>query len=171
MKAHNASRIGASASTALQCQTNPPQRILVVEDEPDIRNLDIEVLRGSGFQVDTAENGLVALRLIDTGNYDLLIVEDEMKMVAGLELVSKLRSEDYMVPVILVLETIPVEKPIRNPWPLIQALLFKPYAITELCRTVSEVLQAATKEAKYPLNSPTNWQGPICSRWVAVLKM
>src|ERR1017187_6512346 len=103
MKAHKNSRTGVPAKAALQCQTEPPQRILVVEDEPDIRRLDTEVLRESGFQVDTAKSGLAALRSLDTDHYDLLIIEEEMSMVTGLELVTKLRAEDLTVPVILVL--------------------------------------------------------------------
>jgi DNA-binding response OmpR family regulator len=171
MKAHNNSRTGVSAKAALQCRTNPPQRILVVEDEPDIRQLDTEVLRGSGFQVDTAENGLVALHSLDIGHYDLLIIEDEMSMVTGLELVKKLRSEDLMVPVILVLGTMPAKESNPNPWPQIQAILLKPYTVAELFRTVSEVLRAAGSGACFRFAPPSNWQSPVCSRWVTALKM
>ena len=38
-------------------RTRPPPRILVVEDEPDIRRLNAEVLKSFGYKVDTAEDG------------------------------------------------------------------------------------------------------------------
>jgi DNA-binding response OmpR family regulator len=160
MKAHNISRTGVSVKAALQCQTNPPQRILVVEDEPDIRQLDTEVLRESGYQVDTAENGLVALHSLNTDHYDLLIIEEEMSMVTGLKLVKELRSEDIMVPVILVLGTMPTKESNRNPWPQIQAILLKPYTVAELFRTVREVLRAANIGVHVRFAPPLNWQSP-----------
>jgi DNA-binding response OmpR family regulator len=170
-KAHHVSRIGGSAKEALQCRTNPPQRILVVEDEPDIRQLETEVLRESGYDVDTAENGLAALHSLNTDHYDLLIVEEEMSMVTGLELVKELRSEDMMVPVILVVGTMPIKAPTRNQWPHIQAILLKPYTIAELFKTVKEVLRVAGSGAYFRFAPPSNWQSPTFSRWFADLKI
>ena len=61
MKRHKISRKGESAKSALHCRTHQAQRILVVEDEPDIRQLDSEVLIKSGYQVETAENGVAGV--------------------------------------------------------------------------------------------------------------
>jgi DNA-binding response OmpR family regulator len=171
MKAYNNSRTGWPAKAALPCPTNPPQRILVVEEEPDIRRLNTEVLRGSGYQVDTAENGLVAMHLLNSGHHDLLIIEDELSMVPGLELVKELRYQDIMVPVILLLGTPPTKVSNRNLWPQIQAILLKPYTIAELIRTVKEVLRAVGSGASFQFAPPANWQSPVCSRWVTALNM
>jgi len=151
------------AKVAVEFQTNQTQRILVVEDEPDIRRLDTEVLRDSGFQVDTAESGLDALHSLDTDHYDLLIIEEEMSTVTGLELVKKLRAEDLMVPVILVLGALPTDVSNLNPWPQIQATLLKPYTIAELSRTVREVLRMAGSGSCLRLAPPANWQTPAFS--------
>ena len=140
MKAQNVSRFGASAKRAVQQNTNPSQSILVVEDEPDVRQLDCEVLKESGYQVDIAENGPAALHSLKTSRYDLLVVEDEMVMVTGMELVKKLRSEDIMVPVVLVLGSAPTLESSRNQWRQIQAILIKPYTVAELIKTVREAL-------------------------------
>ena len=156
---------------ALEFQKNQTQHILVVEDEPDIRRLDTEVLRESGFQVDTAESRLVTLHSLDTDHYDLLIIEEEMSMVTGLELVKKLRGEDLMVPVILVLGTLPTDESNRNLWPQIQAILLKPYTIAELSQTVREVLRTGGSGAYMRLAPPANWQTPAFSGWFAALKV
>jgi DNA-binding response OmpR family regulator len=171
MAANKISRTGGSAKAALQCQTHPPQRILVVEDEPDIRLLDTEVLSESGFQVDTAENGLLALHTLKTGRYDLLIVEEEMSTVTGMELVKAMRSQAMMVPVILVMGTMPTTEPNVNQWPQIQAILLKPYTVAELSMTVKEVLRVAGNGANFWFAPPSNWQSPVCSRWVSALMM
>jgi DNA-binding response OmpR family regulator len=151
---------GSSAKAALQCRTNPPQRILVVEDEPDMRQLDAEVLRQSGFKVDTADNGLAALQALEIEHYDLLIVEDEMALVTGLELVRKLHLDQQMVPVILVLGAVPTALLGRNPWPQIQAILVKPYTVAELFKTVDEVLGAAGSGVCLRSAPPSNSQKP-----------
>ena len=166
MDAHNVLRCGGAVRAALQCQTHPPQRILVVEDEPDIRQLESEVLRESGYQVDTAENGLRALDSLNADHYDLLIIEEEMSTVTGLELVNELRSEGLLVPVILVLGTMPTEGLSPNPWPQVQAILLKPYTVAELFRTVREVLCAASGGAHVRYAPPANWQSPVFSSWL-----
>jgi two-component system, OmpR family, alkaline phosphatase synthesis response regulator PhoP len=171
MRAHNILRTGRSARAALQCQTHPPQRILVVESEPDIRKLDTEVLRASGYQVDNAKNGLTALQTLNNDRFDLVIVEEDMPKVTGLELVKALRSEDVMTPVILVLGTMPAKESKPNKWREIQAILIKPYTVAELCKTVKEVLRAAATNASSGFGPPSNWQSPVCSRWVSAQKI
>jgi DNA-binding response OmpR family regulator len=171
MKAHKLSRTGGSAKAARHYQTKPAKRILVVEDEPDIRLLDTEVLRESGYQVDTVTDGLFALQTLETDRYDLLIVEEEMSPVTGLELVKALCSEKVMIPAILVLGTIQAKELNPNRWPQVQAILFKPYTVAELVRTVKQVLRPTGTAAHSQFASPLNWQSPVCSRWVSALKM
>ena len=166
MKAHNNSQAGGSARAALQCQTRLPQRILVVEDEPDIRQLDTEVLLESGYQVDTAENGFLAMRALNAVHYDLLIIEEEISTVSGFGLLNKLRDEGVMVPVILVLGTLPTEGLSPNPWLQIQAILLKPYTVAELFKTVREVLCAASSSAHMSFAPPANWQSPVFRSWL-----
>lgn len=162
-------RTGRSAQAALQCQTRPPQRILVVENEPDIRKLDTEVLRASGYQVDNAKNGLTALHTLNNDHFDLVIVEEEMPKVTGLELAKALRSENILTPVILVLRTMPAKELRPNKWAQVQAILIKPYTVAELCKTVKEVLRAAANITYSGFGPPSNWQSPVCSRWVSNL--
>jgi hypothetical protein len=73
-----------------QCRTIPPQRILVVEDEPDIRQLNTEVLIDFGYPVDAAEDGLAAWRALNSGGYDLSITDHDMPNVSGLELLTSM---------------------------------------------------------------------------------
>ena len=171
MRAHNILRTCGPAKAALQCQTHPPQRILVVEDEPDIRKLDAEVLRASGYQVVNAKNGLAALHTLNNDHFDLVIVEEEMPKLTGLELVKALRSEDIMTPFILVLRARPAKESNPNKWAQVQAILIKPYTVVELCKTVKEVLLAAATSTYSGFGPPSNWQSPVCSRWVSALKI
>ncbi len=116
-------------------------RILMVEDEVDLRRLNREVLMEAGYQVDAAEDGAVAWSALQLFDYDLLLTDNHMPKLTGVELIKKLRSEAMTLPVILVSGAMPTEEIRRQPWLKIQALLAKPYTIGELLKTVKEVLR------------------------------
>ena len=169
MRANKVLRTGASAKAACQSRTHPLKRILVVESEADISLLDTEALRESGHQVDATADGLLALHKLKTDHYDLVILEDELPTVSGRELVKVLRLEFIMIPVILVLGTALIARPNPNTWLQVQAILFKPYTVPELLMTVKQVLREAATGANSGFRRPSNWQSPVCSRWVSGL--
>lgn len=141
MKAHRpSSRAGGAARAAIPSQPKVLRHILVVEDEPDICQLDTEVLRESGYQVDTAESGFVALNSLKTNHYDLLIIEEELSMMTGLELVEELGSQAMKIPIILVSGVMRPTESTGNSWPNVRAVLVKPYTVAQLLHKVGEVL-------------------------------
>ena len=92
MKDHSASPTGEPTSTQAQGKSNPPLRILVVDDDEAFRRLNTEVLNCSGYQVDAAEDGAVGWEAIQANRYDLLITDNSMPKLTGVELVKKLRA-------------------------------------------------------------------------------
>lgn len=68
-----------------------PKRILVVEDEPNMRLLVSEELSDAGYDVDEAENAEEAIRKFSERTYDLVTIDIEMPGMNGLELAGKLR--------------------------------------------------------------------------------
>jgi len=90
-----------SASTPRQCQTSPPQRILVVEDDRDLRQLNTEVLIHSGYHVNAAADGAAAWQALNTDRYDLLITDNNLPKVSGVELLKKVRAARMALPVIM----------------------------------------------------------------------
>lgn len=146
------------AREAIQWPTNVPPRILVVEDDADIRRLNTEVLSDSGYQVDAAKDGVAAWQALNTDRYDLLITDNNMPRVTGLELIKKMRSEDMTLPIILMSGTLPMEELDRHPWLKIQATLLKPYTLAELLVTVKKVLCMTAADASQQIAPPQNWQ-------------
>ncbi len=71
------------------------QRILVVEDEPHIREMLAEMLEGHNFEVVTASNGEEALEWLRENNYqvDLIITDVVMPKMDGVELYRRLQRE------------------------------------------------------------------------------
>ena len=79
-----------------------PARILVVDDEPDIRNILHILLSSRGYAVDEAENGLRAVACVRAQpDYDLIIMDIMMPGTDGLAVCRELRSVSD-IPIILL---------------------------------------------------------------------
>lgn len=69
-------------------------RILVVDDEPGIREGSRRVLTAEGYEVETAPDGMAGLELFRAGSYDLILVDLRMPGLSGMELLATLREDD-----------------------------------------------------------------------------
>jgi DNA-binding response OmpR family regulator len=123
-------------------QAGMPERILVVEDDGDIRRLNAEVLINAGYQVDAAADGAAAWDALCTEQYDLMITDNTMPKLTGVDLLKKLRSARMALPVIMATGTLPKEEFTRHPWLQPAATLLKPYTVEALLGTVKNVLRA-----------------------------
>ncbi len=70
------------------------QRILLVDDEFDMLDMLGEVFRENGYAVETAENGIEALRVLARGSFDLLLSDINMPQMKGFELL-RIAQEQY----------------------------------------------------------------------------
>ncbi len=165
LKDENPPRAGKACGTLLQYSANSIRRILVVEDEPDLRRLNAEVLESSGYQVDTAEDGKAGWKVLHAArhvpeSYALLITDHDMPGLSGLALVKKARVARMALPVIMATGTLPTEDLFtRYPWLQPAAALVKPYSIEQLLGTVEQVLRATASpggEIAPPPNGPSN---------------
>ena len=129
-----------ACALGLEFQTKLPHRILVVDDDVDIRSLNAKVLKQSGYQVDTAEDGAAAWEALQVKPFNLLITDNNMPKVTGVELVKKLRSANITLPVIMATGKLPMEALGRSPSLELAALLPKPFSFEELLETVRKVL-------------------------------
>jgi DNA-binding response OmpR family regulator len=136
------------ASAQLYCRKNQ-RRILVVEDDRDIRQINAIVLHRAGYYVDTAEDGVSGWKALKASHYDVLITDNNMPMVTGLELIKKLRSEEMPLSVILASGTVPTEELERHPWLQVDAVLLKPYTAEAVLDSVKKVLDEADSSQKF----------------------
>ena len=130
------------ASAPVKSATNAPHRILVAEDDGDIRRLNTEVLIHSGYEVDAAEDGDAAWNNLQANRYDLLVTDNDMPKVSGVELIKKLHADRIALPVIMATGRIPTEEFTLYPWLKPAATLLKPYTVDELLITVKVVLNS-----------------------------
>ena len=157
MTAKYISQFETASEPLLPRQPNSRQRILVVEDDALIRRLNTEVLTYSGYQVDAAGDGAAAWDAIQNENYDLIVTDNNMPNMTGIELLQSLHEAGMSLPVIMATGTIPQDELDRHPWLQIDATLLKPYSYDELLATVKNVLHAANRSAG-KFAPPPNWQ-------------
>lgn len=115
-------------------------RILYVDDDEGLRGLGRQVLGRQGYEVDTAANGWEALAALDKGHYHLLITDDNMPELTGLELTRKMWEAGLSLPILLTSGVCTAAQIPADVRPAITALLPKPFVVTELIATVSHIL-------------------------------
>jgi acetyltransferase-like isoleucine patch superfamily enzyme/CheY-like chemotaxis protein len=122
-----------------------PVRILVAEDDHVVRRFNAIALSDSGYQVDLAEDGAAAWDAIQTNHYDLVITDNKMPRLSGVELIERLHSMKVDVPIILASGIAPAE--LKNSLQPV-TVLQKPFAMDELLNTVESVLRPAQKSTE-----------------------
>ena len=83
-------------------QQPAPERILVVDDEPNMRALFKRILGKEGYEVTCASSGEEAILLMDSNPYDLVISDLKMEGMDGIQLLKKTREKMFEMPVILL---------------------------------------------------------------------
>jgi len=77
----------------------PISRILLVEDEKDVKDLILLHLKREGHEALAVENGEEALKLLQSGHYDLVILDWMLPGLSGLEICKRINRK---FPVLMV---------------------------------------------------------------------
>jgi DNA-binding response OmpR family regulator len=120
---------------------NPARRILVVDDDPDTRQLSVDVLVSSEYEVDAALDGAAGLEALRAKHYDLVITDNKMPKMTGVELIEKLRYPRVGLPVIMATSQLPTNIFDQKPWLTPDATLQRPFSNDDLLATVKRVLR------------------------------
>ena len=121
-------------------------KVLVIDDEPGVRDLISEALSLSEINAVSAADGLEALSFLRREKFDLLILDINMPKLDGLALLEKLRSEGASVPVLML--SARADKTDINQGLRIGAddYLTKPFSIEELVLRVKAIMRRSKGE-------------------------
>jgi two-component system alkaline phosphatase synthesis response regulator PhoP len=150
-------QIFEESETVLIRVPNPRQRILVVDDDADIRRMNTEVLICSGYHVDAAGDGDEAWNALQRHKYDLVVTDNDMPKVTGIELIEKLQAAQMALPVIMATGAVPGGAMKRRDLLQPEMTLLKPYHFEELLAAVKKVLRTAS-DSLGETAPPPNWE-------------
>lgn len=120
---------------------NRSLRVLVVEDEPMVRGIEVEYLTADGHSVETAADGCEGLSKFRAGKFDLVVVDRAMPEVNGDQLTDAIKELNPEMPVILLTgftETLGNE----HKQPQADLILAKPFSHASLCNAVGKAMAA-----------------------------
>lgn len=118
-----------------------PARVLVVEDDPIVRDFCVRLLRLKGYYVLSAENGRVALETLRTQRCDLVLTDLQMPELGGIALLQEIRNYYSDLDVIVFTAYATVETA-RDALKLgAFDYLTKPVSVDDLERTVRRAIE------------------------------
>ena len=124
-------------------------RILIVDDEADIREILSFNLENEGYEVDTAPSAEEALGKISSG-YDLILLDVMMGGMSGYHLAEKLRREGNVVPIIF-LTAKDTENDMLTGFSVGgDDYISKPFSLKEVSARVKAVLKRSAEESSAP---------------------
>ena len=118
------------------------KQVLIVDDEPGQLSLTQEVAKSMGFEIDTAENGKIALEKLESGDFDIILTDIQMPILDGFELIRSIRSSKKYkdLPVIALSGRTDIEREVYTEVGFNNKLL-KPYKPEELKQNIADLLQ------------------------------
>jgi CheY-like chemotaxis protein len=131
---------------ALAMSNTPKYRILVVDDDPSIREIMARVLEGIGYNVSTAEHGFDALLQLRMVTPDVIISDLNMPQMSGFEFLSVVRRRFPGIPVVAVSGAYESRDDVPG-GVIADAFYAKGQHLGELLRTVAELIRTAPAQA------------------------
>ncbi|PWD51914.1 DNA-binding response regulator [Serinibacter arcticus] len=119
----------------------PEARIVVVDDEPSLRDLLVASLRFAGFEVATAANGHDALEVVTQVEPDLVVLDVMLGDIDGFEVTRRLRERGIRVPVLFLTARDDVASTVAGLTVGGDDYVTKPFSLEELVARIRAVLR------------------------------
>jgi DNA-binding response OmpR family regulator len=124
-------------------------RVLIVEDDDELRFLLVEALDDLGYSVTGAEHSAAALEVAQRSQFDLIITDVRMEGLDGLELLLALRDSQPSARSIVITGYASTDAPVRAIKAHAEDYLHKPFTIKALTAAIRRVLGAEHERKKY----------------------
>ncbi len=137
-------------------------RILLCEDEKELSNALVKILKHYNYSVDAVYDGEEALVFLDSENYDAVILDIMMPKVDGLTVLKKVRAKGNLIPIIMLTAKSQVDDKVTGLDLGANDYLTKPFETKELLarlramtRTVSDSSSSVLTVGDVNLNRKT----------------
>jgi len=114
-------------------------RILIAEDERPLARVLIKIFEKNNYSADIVYNGEEALLYLDTGNYDVVIMDIMMPVMDGITTLKKIRERGNNIPVLILTAKSEIEDKVLGLDSGANYYLTKPFDTNELLATVRAI--------------------------------
>jgi DNA-binding NtrC family response regulator len=126
-------------------------RLLVIDDEEDIREMLEFVLSRNGYDVETVDGGLAAVAMVRARHFDVAITDMRMPVMDGLETLTVLKEIEPGIEVIVVTGYASEETAAECVRRGAYGYLRKPFEVEELCALIDAALLHRAHQHRRPL--------------------
>jgi two-component system OmpR family response regulator len=116
-------------------------RVLIVDDEPNIRDLLTTSLRFAGFEIQTAANGTAAVAAVTESEPDIILLDVMLPDMNGFSVTKKLRSAGIQAPILFLTARDEVEDKITGLTVGGDDYLTKPFSLDEVVARIQAILR------------------------------
>ncbi|MBL7173643.1 MAG: sigma-54-dependent Fis family transcriptional regulator, partial [Desulfobacteraceae bacterium] len=127
---------------------NETIKIIVIDDERAIRDGCHRVLTGKGYEVITAENGQIALDILDREPLDIILLDLKMPVIGGEEVLEITRKKYPDIPVIIITGHGTVDTAVVCMKSGAYDFITKPFQIDQFLLTVTRAAEKRRLEQK-----------------------
>jgi CheY-like chemotaxis protein/anti-sigma regulatory factor (Ser/Thr protein kinase) len=118
------------------------ERVLVVDDDPDIHTLLVSILKEAGYRVECVSSGSEALSRLESQCYDLVLSDVRMPGIDGLELVHRIHQQCPSTPVVVMTAQNTPENLIRSIREKAFSYFSKPFSSSAVLAMVARALES-----------------------------
>lgn len=122
--------------------------VLLVEDDIDLATTIVEYLEIESIDCDHASNGLMGLNLIESNQYQMIMLDINMPKMDGLTLCNTLREKGIDIPILMLTARDSLENKLQGFEAGTDDYLVKPFAMKELVARVQVLAKRKSGEAK-----------------------
>ena len=141
------SELTGTAYRLLSVSTSTPEaRLLVVEDEPNIRELLATSLRFAGFEVHVAADGAAAIKQASEHVPDLVVLDVMLPDMDGFTVTRRLRDSGRLLPIVFVTARDSLEDKVKGLTVGGDDYVTKPFSLEEVVARIRAVLRRTRGE-------------------------
>lgn len=118
-----------------------PIKVLVVDDEPNIRDLLSTSLRFAGFSVHAVSNGVDAISAAEKGNPDIILLDVQLPGLDGFSITKKIRSMGMDIPILFLTAKDQTENKVLGLTVGGDDYMTKPFSLDEIVARINAILR------------------------------
>jgi two-component system response regulator MprA len=128
---------------------NSDMKILVVEDDPAVRESLERALGFESYEVESARDGGIALSMVRGGSYDLILLDVMMPHVDGIEVCKRIRASGDTIPILMLTAKTTVGDRVEGLDAGADDYLTKPFALDELLARIRSLLRRSMGDVSH----------------------